>query len=363
MLTDLKVLAAVGGAPAVLAVIALHATADAAAPNDAARAFLASSLNVTAADVQRIDSGHVVARTLEASDRREVATLGIVRVRMTPEFYVERLADIATFKRDEAVLQIGAFADSPDMRDVAELTLDDADIRSLRLCRVGNCGVQLSADAIERFRRLDWHRADASQEANVLMRRILVDYVSEYRRTGAVASMQYEDQAIPVNLGAEFASLVESDLGAWRRFPVLRGHLFAYPEGGTEGSIDLLYWSKERVGRKNVISVTHLAICPTVNSPVEYAIASKQIYGTHYFDASLGLTILIRDHSTPTAATYLAYVNRSRIDIFEGLFGGIARRVVTSKARSTVADQLARLQGTLERQFQRGARSANPQRH
>ena len=43
-------------------------------------------------------------------------------------------------------------------------------------------------------------------------------------------------------------------------------------------------------------------------------------------------------------ATYVVYLNRSRIDIFDGLFGGMARRIVAGRARSLVAEQLARIQ-------------------
>jgi hypothetical protein len=80
-------------------------------------------------------------------------------------------------------------------------------------------------------------------------------------------------------------------------------------------------------------------------------VASKQIYGSHYYDASLGLTILLRDGSGPSPATYVAYVNRSRVDVFGGLFGGLARSLVSSKAKGTVSDQLARLRTVLEQRF------------
>ena len=89
----------------------------------------------------------------------------------------------------------------------------------------------------------------------------------------------------------------------------------------------------------------------TGDSATDYAVASKHIYGTHYFDASLGLTLLLRDRSGSSAATYVAYVNRSRVDAFGGVFGGVTRKFVTSRARSTVSDNLARLQLMLEREF------------
>jgi hypothetical protein len=67
----------------------------------------------------------------------------------------------------------------------------------------------------------------------------------------------------------------------------------------------------------------------------------------HYFDASLGLTLLVPDLTAPSGATYVVYLNRSRIDLFDGLLGGVARRIVARRARALVAEQLQRLQRVL----------------
>jgi len=80
---------------------------------------------------------------------------------------------------------------------------------------------------------------------------------------------------------------------------------------------------------------------------VNYAIASKQIYAMHYYDASLGLTLLVPDRGAGASATFVVYLNRSRIDLFDGMFGGVARRIVAGRARTLVAEQLQRLQGLL----------------
>jgi hypothetical protein len=102
------------------------------------------------------------------------------------------------------------------------------------------------------------------------------------------------------------------------------------------------------VRSRPVISITHVAIAAAVDDgPVTYAIGSKQIYAMHYFDASLGLTLLVPDRTAAAPATYVVYVNRSRIDLFDGFFGGVARKIVAGKARVVVADQLQRLQGIL----------------
>ena len=319
---------------------------------DAGRAYLTDTFHLTQDELKRIDRGSVVARTMRAGDRREIATLGVVRMRITAEYYTQGFDDISSFKRDAAILQIGTFGRPPTVEDVAGLTLDEADIRALRECRVGSCDLQLSADAIRRFGQLDWLRADARDRADALMRQILVEYVAEYFRAGATAAMEYADQPEPLNLQREFLALADSTLAGWPVFPALRRHLAGFPSTAEPGVNDLLYWSKEKIGRKGVASVTHVAISrPEDDSPVEYAIASKHLYGTHYYDASLGMTVLVRDPASPTAATFVVYVNRSRIDVFDGLFGGLTRKIVSGRARTTVSSQLARMQGTLEREF------------
>jgi hypothetical protein len=331
-----------------IAVVVL-VVAPAASGSDPARGFLTAAFGMSAADIARIDAGRVVTRTLETSDKREVATLGIVRISTTPATYVERLLDIASFKRTEDILQIAKFGSPPQVDDLASLTLDEADIKALRECRVGDCAVRLPASEIERVRReIDWQAPDASRRAHQRVRQLLVDYVVRYQTNGAAAAMEYADRSPGLHVGREFASLVAADATTWTYVPSLRRHLLDYPAHGAPGATDFVYWSKERVHRRLVVSITHVAIAPATDaSPVSYAIASKQIYAMHYFDASLGLTLLVRDATAPSPATYVVYLNRSRIDLFEGFFGGVARRIVVGKARGLVGEQLGRLQRLL----------------
>lgn len=331
-------------------VVALAASA-VGSSGDPARAFLTEAFGLSAADISRVDSGEVVTRTLDASNSREIATLGVVRIRTTPEVYVERLNDIATFKLTDDVLQVGKFGSPAVSGDVAPMMLDEADLKQLRDCEVGDCGVRLSAGDIERVRReIDWRAPDASRRASALVQQVLVDYVGRYRANGSAGTMEYATTSAPLHVGKEFAALVAADTTTWKFVPRLRRHLLEYPAAIDDSASDFVYWSKERVHRRLVISLTHVAILPAVGeSPVNFAIASKQIYAMHYFDASLGLTLLVRDLTAPalTPATYVVYLNRSRIDLFEGLLGGVTRRIVVGKARGLVAEQLGRLQRTL----------------
>lgn len=316
---------------------------------DPARSFLMTAFQLSAADIDRLDRGDVVSRTLDAKNRREVATLGIVRIKTTPSTYVTRLADIATFKRTDDILQIGTFSNPPRLGDVAALTVDEPDLKRLRECRVENCDLRLSADGIDRVRReIDWRTSDGSRQASRLVLQLLVDYVGRYRQSGTTAAMEYADRSPRLNVGHEFTSLMDADTITSAYTPRLRRHLLDYPGSSVEKATDFVYWSKELVRGRPVISITHVATVAAVDdSPVAYAIGSKQIYAMHYFDASLGLTLLVPDRTARFPATYVVYLNRSRIDLFEGLFGGVARRIVAGRARVLVGQQLQRLQRTI----------------
>ena len=331
-----------------LALVALAATPQA-APVEPARRFLTTAFNLSSSELKRLDAGEVLSRTLDAANRREVATLGIVRINTLPSTYVERLTDIATFKRAAGILQVGAFSTLPQMADIAALTIDESDVQRIRQCRVEDCTVRLSAEAIERIgREVDWQGADASRKASESLRQVLVEYVARYRQRGTAATMEYAGGSPSLNVGREFASLIDADPVTTNYAPRLRRHLLEFPTVSAVNTTDFVYWSKELVRSRPVVSITHVAIVPSIeDSPVAYAIGSKQIYAMHYYDASLGLTLLVPDRSAASSATYVVYLNRSRIDVFDRLFGGVARRIVAGRARTLVAEQLKRLQGVL----------------
>ena len=318
-----------------------------AATSDPARTFLMAAFHLSSGEIGRLDHGDIVSRTLDVRNGREVATLGIVRIKTSPSKYIERLADITTFKRTPDVLQIGMFSGVPQSADLASLVIDDVDLKQLRACRVADCGVRLSAEGIERVRQqIDWRAPDASSKASLLVRQMLVDYVAGYRQHGTAAAMEYADRERRLHVGREFASLIDADSITSNYTPRLRRHLLDYPDSAEEGVTDFIYWSKELVRGRPVISITHVATATAVDdSPVAYAVASKQIYAMHYYDASLGLTLLVPDRTE--AATYVVYLNRSRIDLFDGLLGGVVRRIVAGRARILVAEQLQRLQRVL----------------
>jgi hypothetical protein len=308
--------------------------------------ILTEVLPLTGSDVERLAAGRTVAHSLDTEDGREVATMGAVTMNVTPAQYAAALRDIAGFKRTDAVLQIGAFSDPPALRDVERLTLDSSDLDRLRDCQIRDCGVQLPAAAIVRFRQMDWSAPGAGARANETFRALLVEYARNYRARGNAALMQYVDDSVVVDVAAEFRHLVDSDPRILRRFPPLYRHMLTYPATRRPDIDDVLYWSKQKIGPRQVVTITHLAVWRSHNPGMPaYVAASKQIYGSVYFDASLGLTVLV---STADGKTIVAYVNRSRVDAFGGLLGPFKRGLVRMRARAVMAKLLKHTKQRLE---------------
>ncbi|MEW6319503.1 MAG: hypothetical protein AB1635_00280 [Acidobacteriota bacterium] len=339
---------------------------------DTARQFLAASFRLTASEFRALDERRPVARSLDASDGREVATLGVIRLQVPAAFYAEQLRNIVDFKRTDAVLQIGMFGDPARVEDAAGLTLDRGDVDQLRRCRPGDCKVQLSAEAIGRFRtEVPWDGPDAHAAAERLMRELLVDLVGRYRVSGDQALMIYQDSNRPLSLADEFRAMMTSRPALLRElFPLFHDYLLAYPRARPTGATieDVVYWSKEKMGPGTVVSVTHLSLATLHDAgPAAFAATSKQIYSTHYFDSSLGLTILVPDPARASAA-YLVYVNRSRLDLLRGFWGGFKRAVIRSRTRGAIEANLVEARDLAETRFRArstapGASGLGPDRH
>jgi hypothetical protein len=87
----------------------------------------------------------------------------------------------------------------------------------------------------------------------------------------------------------------------------------------------MIYWSREHYGfgLKPLINVTHTMFYKA--SPSVTVIAAKQIWASHYYDGSLGITVL----ADANPGTYFVYLNRSRIDLLRS--AGFKRWLVASE--------------------------------
>lgn len=320
---------------------ALSAAALVAAPATALDpfAFFRPSIAVSADDRRELDRGQSIARVVRGTDR-EVGVFAAVRVSIDGDRLVAWVRQIAELKKSPYVLAIGRFSDPPRIEDLKGLTLDDEDLSAIRRCRPGDCDLKLARAEMNVLRQTlaksgdDWKPALQNAFRQIVLRR-----VQGYLANGHAGVEGYK--------AARFSSLLRHSPFLTGSLPRFAKYLDQYPRAPIADVESFIYWSKERLDGKAVISATHVSILRSTDSRLPDAlVAGKGIFATHYVNASLALTAIMRGR--PGSPNYLAYVNRSDVDVVGGLFGGLVRVFMERRLKKEASTVLLGLRQRLE---------------
>lgn len=309
-------------------------------------AILRPFVRATDAELRHIERGGVLTKTLDSPDGKEVTSFGVIRVACTADVFAQRVRDIERFKASEYVLQIGRFQPQPSAGDLSGMTLDPGDREAMRACRAGACGLRLPAAAMERFRAsIPWGTPAEAEAAAAAMRQFLAEEARTYLAGGSSALPDYADRPGTTPRAAAFQHLLRPSEFKAEGQPELFRWLGEFPRVPLDGADSFLYWSREKFGLKPTISISHSVIVRR-NGTVVFG--SKQVFASHYFEASLGMALFV---PVPGAAYgYVTYLNRSRVDTLRGLLAPIARIVAARRARDGLERMLIGVKGKLERQ-------------
>ncbi len=294
-----------------------------------------------------VNRGEVQARVLDTEEKREVAVVGVARVRAGIECFVPLLQDIETFKKSPDVLRIRKFDSPPGPHALDGFGIEAGDVAALRTCKTGDCDVKLPARAMERLARsVDWNRPGHTATVESIVRDEMRAYIDAYVDQGNAALIEYHDKKKPVRLADEFRGLLDGRPRVADFAPQFQTYLARYPNQKLAGVRDFFYWSEESFGLGPVTSVTHVSVYV---QPGEAVAVSKQIFASHYFDASLGLTVAMNDaKATSGSGMYLLYLNRSRVDLLGGFLGGLRRVFVRGRMRDGMRNNLTETVRKLE---------------
>ena len=300
---------------------------------------------------QRFEGGGAVAALSTSADPAQVSLVGAVRVDVPPDTFVDRFRQIERIERGKTVRQIGRFSQVPCIEDLAALTLDPRDLDSLRDCRPGDCGLQLPGEAIERLRAVSDAPGSGDATARVVneYRRFLIELISDYRRQGLASLDGYHDKGEPLSVGDAFTRLLARPGTPMQHLPELSRTLRAYPRPATGGTDEFFYWSSLDFGLKPTLRINHVMIHPVRDREdgLRYAIASKQIYASHYFDAALELRMVVADPAR-AGQTILVYSSEARSRSLTGVIGGFLRGQVKSRARAALEHYLHTTKAAVE---------------
>jgi hypothetical protein len=308
---------------------------------------LAPSIVVSARDRAALDRDQVVARVLPGKSG-QVAVFVATRLNARAETLVAWTRAIAEFKRSKFVLAIGRFSDPPLPSDAEQLTLDQRELDTIRQCRPQSCGLKLPASDIDSLTRIVATAGDDWREAvQGAFRRLLAERVIQYRAGGLPALPPAADRKKPRSAADAMAAIIKQSpyLAA---LPQVAEWLNDYPHANAAVE-SFFYWSKESYGDgKPVISITHVGIVRREADPrlPAVVVAGKQIFASRYLEGGVGLTMILHDDAA--GSSYLAYVNRSQVDLLRGLVGTFVRGVLEDRLARQAPTIVAGLRARLE---------------
>jgi len=313
--------------------------------------FFSPAVRLDPGDLRALGRGEPIVRTLPGHEK-QVAVFGAISLDAPGDRLVAWVGAIERFKQGPMVRAVGRFSDPARAADLERFTLTDAERSDLRGCRVEDCSVKLTAEQIEALHRAREGTAEWEARADDLMRRLLVERVTRYRASGLAALGAYADRDPPRDPAAAFADILDQSAFLRDRLPEVLPYLQRrVPNTLTPPVVaSFVYWSQELFGGRPVASGTDVWVFTfdPVSRPgvPETLVLGKQIFATHYLNGSLNLTAVVRDPTT--GQRYLAFLNRSEVDVIGGFFGGLARRLVERRIRGEADDILRGLKSRLE---------------
>jgi hypothetical protein len=320
---------------------------------DFVRNYLQRHAGLSNGEWREVLQGKPVAKTMRTTDPVDVAIYGAVRIAGSPDRLAALVRRTDEFERKMNVEQVGLMSDPPALGDLDGLTIQPGDLGDLRRCRVGDCELQMSARALERFAaRVDWKSPAAGAQATVIFREMIFDALRAYRVGGIDALGAYADRDPPTAIAPEVRRLpVPGDCPV--PVPRLFDYLESYPAAPPPGAESLFYWNTGSFGMKPTTRLNHIVIYAVDDSVARetgtrYVIATRQVYANHYFSATLELRTLVADDGGPEPGFFLLYATRSRVSGLTGFLGGLMRSLVKSKARSGMERFLTRTKTAIE---------------
>ncbi|MFN8062732.1 MAG: hypothetical protein U0Q12_26505 [Vicinamibacterales bacterium] len=309
-------------------------TASTAARGAGPFAFFSPTLELRPSDERALDAGHTLVRILPAPDA-QLAVFAAATVRTSADQLVQHVRRIEELKRGKYVQMIHRFSNPPELRDLDALTLDPDDLSDLDSCAPGDCDIKLSADEILELRAaLRGSVAGRSTRVDRVYRELVLARVRGYLAEGQRSLPAYVDQRLPLSPADAFGRVIAQVPHLTRQSPAFAAFLTEFPRRSAAGVESFLYWSKEQFGGKPTLNVTHVAILLDPaggGAPPRVLVAGRQVFATHYTNASLSLTTLLADES---GRQYLTYLNQSEIDALGGFFGWLKRSLVERRIRS-----------------------------
>ncbi len=295
-------------------------------------------------DFEAVDAGDVAVRRIKVKDRSEMAVCGLIRLPLPFDVVLEGFRRTINQQKKETAKDYGRISSPPSPNDLSDLEFDEGDLETLKNCRVGNCSWHLPEDVIRRIQsEIDWRDPDRQKKLSALLKSMIISYIKDYLERGNEGLIEYYDKPQVVRLNDEYAKLRGSLFWSEAFAPEFVQYYDDYPAGELKGVKNTVSWVKIKVGLKPVVIFSHNTDYQKQSNGTSQAfIVSKQIYANHYFDSTLGVSIVVGFPRTDGKdETYVLFRNYSRSRALGGRIGKLVQGLVAGQAVDRVHEVLA----------------------
>jgi hypothetical protein len=316
------------------------------------RTYFKEIVQLSGKEIRSIEQGWTVAKILPSDDPNEIFVFGAVYVNAEPEEYLKLAMDVNRLRSLPQYLGVKRFGEPPSLSDLDGFSFEHDDVKILRKCKAGDCGVQLPIEAMQAFRRrIDWSKPDAEGQANRELQQMTLDALRRYQHLGNDGLGTYRDQDQPANVSKYFRDLL-SRLDALSQYlPELHNFLLNYPKAEAHNIESMFYWERVNFGMKPTLRLNHVATYePGGPGGEAHAVAIKQLYASHYFQVAVDLSVCVRDtQATRKTGFFLISLRGSRQEGLTGFTGSLLRRLVVSRTRTGQESALSATKRALEK--------------
>jgi hypothetical protein len=308
-------------------------------------------IGLTDEQISAIRGGQAFAKNLHSRMADEIFVFGAVYINAAPESYLKFARDFNRMRTVPGFLALAAFSDPPQLSDLKDLALDNEDLKEFRECKPGDCKIQLPASSIDDVHHMvDWSQPNAEEELNQLVRKKILEFVTNYQRDGNPVLGVYNDKHNQTEVPEQFKYMLSYSRALPKYLPDFYNYLLAYPAAKPANVENSFYWDKVKFGLKPTVRMVHVLTLhgDAALEPV-YAIAEKQLYSSHYFQTALDLTFCVLDTTDPKSkGFYLIKTMGSEQSGLTGFKGSIVRKVATDRSSSSLQKSLSAIKETLE---------------
>lgn len=309
--------------------------------------FLESVGGFSDSDLTVLDNGDVITKILDTGINNELALMGAARMQGTIDGFLELYRDIERFEGELG--PVNKLSKPPTLADLNALVFDKGDLKSLERCKVGDCDINIGAQALEQLhQKIDWSDPGANAAVTRFLHEEILNYVVAYETGGNEALAVYHNKSHPESISKDFTALLERSPYVLQYEPELHQYLLDYPKATLPRSSDFFYWSVLGFGPKPTLRVNHVTIYPTQDGAnATTIIASKQLYFSHYFDTGLELYTVFPGAQSSGDGFYLVALNRYRTDLGGGLTGKVMRMGAASGTEKAMRDTIKNAQAMM----------------